>query len=230
MERRLRKSTKEVTKASKARQYAGFVNSKGVEAPAVEPHSVELGDKRLNVDEAVVRKREECLSMVANRRLGRQEELEDEERGSGPRLQFTEIISRLKCELPQLKVVDGAPGSVALYFPRTDAEFKEARAEWEWGRDEFFLYHKYVGGFPKQEIPEYSTIEIDTSLLPTREKRGWRSILITLLKQGVISYNAAVRQFGDVGTDRRGWRWIEQTHKWRQRPTKAFPQEIRNSD
>lgn len=200
---------------------------KSRKAPLVEADINELGDKRLNPEEGVAQKREECLSMVANRRIGGQSELEDKERGSGPRLQFTEIISRLRREIPTLRVLDGSPGNIALYVPRTDGEFREAKAEWDWGRDEFFLYHKYVGGFPKQEIPEYSTIEIDTSLLPTRENRGWRSILITLLKQGVMSYRQAVRQFGDVGSDRRGWRWREQTAKWRQEPTSRFASSMR---
>lgn len=191
-------------------------------APLVEVDPLELTDKRLNPEEAVIQKREECLSICAKKRIGGQDELEQADRGSGPRLQFSEIIGRLKREIPQLKAVDGSPGNVALYFPRTDEEFKEARNEWDFGRDEFFLHHKYVGGFPKQEIPEYSTVDIDTSLIATRENRGWRSILITLLKQGVMSYKQAIRQFGDVGTDVRGWRWREQTHAWRTQPDQKF--------
>lgn len=197
--------------------------------PMVEIDPLELTDKRLNPEEAVAAKREECLALAGKKRFYGQEELEDPDRSSGPRLQFSEIISRLKREIPQLKVMDGSPGSVAVYFPRTDEEFKEAKIEWEWDKDEFFLFYKYVGGFPKQEIPEYSTVDTDTSRLATRENRGWRSILITLLKQGVMSYSQAVRQFGDVGSDSRGWRWREQTHKWRMNPEVKFAACMRNN-
>lgn len=200
---------------------------KVVNAPYVEPDSRMLGDSHLNPEETVIKTREKCLSMCANKRIGGQDELEDKERGSGPRLQFTEIISRLKREIPKLRAVDGSPGNIALYFPRNNKEFAEAKQEWDFIKDEFFLFHKYVGGFPKQDIPEYSTVEIDTSLLPTRENRGWRSILISLLKQGILSYKQAVHQFGDVGTDQRGWRWREQTHMWRSAPEKAFAECIR---
>jgi len=173
----------------------------------IQPDRNELGDKRLDPKEGVARKREECLAMAATRRLPHQAELEDPTRALGPRLQFSEFVSRLKRVIPALKVLDGSPGSVALYFPRNSEELQEATQAWTVDRDVFFLANKYVGGFPKQEIQEYSTVDIDNAMLATKEHRGWRSVLMNLITAGVVSYQAVVKEFGDTGTDRRGWRW-----------------------
>jgi hypothetical protein len=204
-------------------------------APVVEVDRHELGDKRLNPEEAVIRERESLLAICAKKKIGGQDELEDFNRSQGPRLQFTEIISRLRHAAPALRVLDGSLGNVALYFPRNQREYKEVVRESDGSQDGFFLYHKYVSGMPKAGIPEYASVDIDTSHLPTREGwmtngafvqgHSWRSVLIALMRAGVISYSAAVRQFGDVGTDKRGWRWNEQTRPWRNNPDKVFTQD-----
>jgi hypothetical protein len=192
----------------------------------VEVDKNELGDKRLNPEEAVCRERESLLQKAGHYRIDGQDELEDPERACGPRLQYTEVISRIKREAPSLKVVEGSPGSVALYFPRTAKDLEHTIREWDWEhdnkRDPFFRHHRYVGGFPKQEMAEYSTVDVDTSMLPTREKRGWRSVLMALVKQGCLSYAQAVRAFGEVGSDKRGWRWNQQLHPWKSNPNRAF--------
>jgi hypothetical protein len=188
----------------------------------IQPDINELGDLRLDPKEGVAQKREECLSMAAKKRLYKQEELEDPTRALGPRLQFSEVVSKLRRIVPTIKVLDGSPGSVALYTPRTHQEIKDAMRGWQNDRDYFFLKYKYVGGFPKCELQEYSTVDIDNAMLPTKENRGWRSVLIPLIQQGLVSYRTVVNEFGDVGTDRRGWRWNEQTQKWRNNPEVAF--------
>lgn len=203
-----------------------------VEAPYVETDKRMLGDSHLDPAENVVKQREAALAQAGKFRIYGQAELEDPNRGLGPKLQYTELISRLKMIAPRLSAVDGSPGNIALYFPRTRKDYEDTVREWDWENDKkdpFFRVNRYVGGFPKQELPEYSTVDIDTSLLPTREKRGWRSVLITLVKQGVISYHDAVLKFGDVGTDRRGWRWNEQLRPWKQRPFERFKQETQEN-
>lgn len=189
----------------------------------VQPDRNELGDKRLNEDEAVYKLREECLNKASANRLYKQEELENPNRAFGARIQFAEMVAKLQRLIPSMRVLDGSPGNVALYTPRNRSEFEEAKRGWQNDRDIFFMRYKYVGGFPKKELPEYSTVDVDTSLLPTKENRGWRSVLIPLIQQGLVSYRAVVKEFGDVGTDKRGWRWLEQTQKWRNNPEVAFP-------
>jgi hypothetical protein len=167
----------------------------------------ELGDKRLDPKENVAREREKCLALAAQKRLPHQEDIEDPKRALGPRLQFSEFVSRLRRIVPALKVLDGSPGNLALYFPRNRKELQEATQAWDGSRDVFFLRHKYVGGFAKTELQEYSTVDIDNAMLPTKEHRGWRSVLMNLILQSVVGYKDAVREFGDTGTDQRGWRW-----------------------
>ena len=204
-----------------------------VEAPYVETDKRMLGDSHLDPAENVIKQREELLTKAGKFRIYGQDELEDPERAFGPHLQYTELISKLRKVAPKLKAIDGSPGNIALYFPRSAKDYADTLREWDWEhdnkRDPFFRRMRYVGGFPKHSLPEYSTVDIDTSMLPTREKRGWRSVLITLIKQGVLSFNEAVSQFGDVGMDRRGWRWNEQLAPWKQRPNIRFKQETQEN-
>jgi hypothetical protein len=208
-------------------------------APLVQVDPMELGDHRLDPKESVAREREALLDKVSKKQIAGQKELEDFERSRGNRLQFTEIIGRLKREITDLKVLEGSPGNVALYFPRDGADREATRNEIDWMNPPkdigFFVHFKYVGGMPKTEIPEYGSVDIDTSGLPTREGwmeggrfiqgHSWRTTLIMLMKAGAISYNACVEQFGDVGTDKRGWRWREQTAPWRNNPDEKFRHE-----
>lgn len=184
----------------------------------IQPDRNELGDKRLDVAEGVAQKREQCLQMASTRRLPHQEDIEDPMRAFGPRLQFSAFISRLRRVIPSLKVLDGSPGNVALYFHRTRLEVDDRREEWlqeqadavlsgRKTQDPFFLYHKYVGGFPKHDLQEYSTVDVDNAGLATKENRGWRSVLMNLISAGVVSYKDVVTEFGDTGSDQRGWRW-----------------------
>lgn len=193
----------------------------------------ELGDLRLDPKESVAREREKALSMASHKRIYRQDELEDPTRALGPRIQHGEMVRRLKKLIPSLKVLKGSPGNLALYAPRDLGEVAERYYEWLQEQEEasyrgrkrqdpFFLHHKYVGGFPANELQEFTTIDIDNANLGTKEHRSWRTVLIGLLRQGLVSYREVVKEFGDVGTDRRGWRWNDSTRKWRNYPTLRF--------
>jgi hypothetical protein len=191
----------------------------------IQPDRLELGDFRLDPKEAVAQKREECLAMAATKRLHGQDELADPLRALGPRIQFGEMLSKLRRITPSLVIKEGSPGSVALYYPRSRKEFDDALRAWQWDRDYFFLKHKYVGGFEKQELQEFSTIDEDNAFLATKEHRGWRTVLISLIQQGCVSYRKVIKEFGDVGTDRRGWRWREALRAYRNNPEVAFQEE-----
>jgi hypothetical protein len=205
----------------------------------VQPDIRELGDFRLDPKESVAREREKALAMAARKRIYKQGELEDAQRALGPRIHFEEMIRRLRKLIPSLKVLDGSPGNVALYVPRDTGEVAARYYEWLQEQEEasargrkrqdfFFLYHKYVGGFPKLELQEYTTIDIDNANLGTKEHRSWRTVLIGLLRQGVLSYKEVVSEFRDIGTDRRGWRWNDSTRKWRNYPSIRFSEQKEN--
>jgi hypothetical protein len=181
----------------------------------VETDINELGDKRLSPPEAVARETEELLKIASTRKIAHQDELEDPERSSGPKLYYTEILRRLRNISPHLKVLDGAPGNVALFFPKRLHEYdEEGRFEYDSeGRvrqkDPFFYHYKYVGGMSQDYLPEYAHVTLDTSNLPVREIRGWRSVLIRLIKEGAITYSGAVKEFGEA-KGKRSSLWKEQ--------------------
>jgi len=175
----------------------------------------ELGDKRLNPDEAVYREREDLLKLASTRKIGGQEELEDAERSCGPRLSWQEVIRRLRLCNPELKFHDAQGGAhIAVYRPKNRAELEADRYERDPEKHEWWNDHKYAGGFPKQELPEYSHVILDTSNLPVREIRGWRSVLLSMIKAGGITYSASVKHFGEaIGF--RSSRWYEQMQPYR---------------
>ena len=175
----------------------------------------ELGDKRLSPEESIYRETEELLKLASTRKIGGQEELEDQERSAGPRIHFTDFIRRVHKFNSGVLVVEGMAGSVALYILKPYTE---------WNQDDTghrYPNHKYVGGLEKQRLPEFSHVILDTSNLPIREYRGWRSVLIALVKNGVLSYNEAIQAFGEpVG--RRGDRWFQQLREHKFYSNKRF--------
>lgn len=195
-------------------------------APYVETDRAELGDKRLNPEESVIRERESLLSICATRRIWGQDELEKAERADGPRLPYTELLRRIHLCNPAIVAKDGMEGSVALYIRKRPEEYTETDNILRFQpwlaremnipvpKDEFFIDHKYLTGFRKEAIAEYSYITIDSSLLPHREMRGWRSVLIALIKAGAVRYSDAISIFGNPEGDKRSTRWFDQLQKF----------------
>lgn len=185
----------------------------------------ELGDAKLDAKENVAKLRELALKDASKYRIENQDELTDAKRSEGRRLSHTEILGRLQRLVPDLTAKEGSPGNLALYCPRTvdqvDAAIREGSGGS--GNDLFFLMNRYVGGLPKEELPEWGYLDIDTSLLATREHlRGWRTILIGLIRAGVLSYDAACAEFGDPATDPRAVQWMRKTLEWRENGSKRF--------
>jgi hypothetical protein len=196
-------------------------------APLVQTDIHELGDERLNPEENVARLREELLQQEAKKKIWGQEELEDPERSSGPCIPWARLIGRLQKCNPGIRVRDGIPGNVALYFRKRPDEYTEVDEiillNPELARsmdipvpdDDFFVHHKYVGGFEMKPMPEWAHVTLDSSEIAHREVRGWRSVLIALIKARVITYEAAVAEFGDPETDSRSGRWFDQVAKFK---------------
>src|SRR6185437_14497578 len=123
-------------------------------APMVETDINELGDKRLNPEEGVIKEREELLKKASVYRVEDQGELENPERSSGSRMAYSELLRRLMLICPELTARDGSAGNLALYYPRDVDELDEACREGGC-TDIFFILNKYVGGIPKEELPEW---------------------------------------------------------------------------
>lgn len=192
----------------------------------IKPDKNDLGDKRLSAEEGVIKKREECLTQASAHRIAGQNELEDPERSAGPRLYYTEVIQRIRKAAgytadgnPRVQILDGSPGNVAIYRIKhrgeyDGSEFLETRRPPNGLHPDFFKDHVYVTGMPKDWLPEYSHVILDTSLLPVREIRGWRSVVMALIKSGALTYQQAINQFGEAVGERSG-RWHEQLRPYR---------------
>ena len=62
----------------------------------------------------------------------------------------------------------------------------------------------------KEHLPEWGHVTVDASNIAHREIRGWRSVLMALIKAKAISYDAAVEEFGNPILDARSQFWFEQ--------------------
>lgn len=181
-------------------------------APYVETNRAMLGDKHLDEKESVIRERERAINQASKCKIGGQAELENSDRSAGPRLHYSEIIRRIQSLNPRIAIRDGMPGNVAIYRPKRREEYNDAEREMRSApRDEqWFWDHVYVSGMLKDWLPEYAHVTLDNAGLPTREVRGWRSVLIALVKSGAITRRGCNELFGDPSGDKRSGRWFEQ--------------------
>lgn len=207
---------REIIKFNKEGQVTASVVEvkKDIEAPYVEPEISMLGDLHLDPVEAVKREREDLLRIRHKReKIHGQEELDKADRSRGTRLYYSEFLTKLQRIVSGFFVKDGSPGQLALYVPKTESEI--IRDGYDLTHPQWHNESKYVTGFPKDWLPEWGHILNDTDGIGNREVRGWRSILIALIKQKVISYTAAINEFGDPVEDQRSKFWYEQLHQLR---------------
>lgn len=145
----------------------------------IETDISQLGDKRLAGDELIAREKEKTQAQLDTKRIPDQTDLENREAGMGQVLPCSEFLRLLGKICPGLLIEKGGyPNSVAL-------------RRWINGEK------KYVTGFQLLDgyIPEYSTVFVDENKLPVGEIRGWRNILIALLKQGLLNMEAIKKEF-----------------------------------
>ena len=175
-----------------------------------------LGDTHLDAAENLAKLKEDNAKLTAKHRLPDQDELENAERAWGPQLPYQELIRKVRKLNPAILVVDGSEGNVAIYVPKTRKELIEESEDNNPTSHSWHRAHKYVSGCPKKPLPEYSTILVDERGRMTRELRGWRSVLIALVKANGITYRQAIEAFGNPETDQRSGRWFQQLKQYRQ--------------
>lgn len=174
--------------------------------------NAQLGDKHLDPKEAVAREREELLTQISPRKAYGQAELDKPERSTGSRLYYSTLLKKLKNIYPSFLVKDGIPGNVALYQPKTKEQIDVDG--YDLTRPAWHNESIYVTGFAKDWIPEWGHFLNDTDGIAEREVRGWRSILIAMIKQGLFTYDAAVEEFGNPEHDQRSRFWFEQLQEY----------------
>lgn len=183
-------------------------------APMVEVDKHELGDARLNPEEAVVREREDLLRIRHQKHaIPGQASLVDVDRSTGSRIPCGEFIVRLHKLNPAILVKDGIPGNVALYIRKSEIELE--CDGYDLTRPMWWNEHKYVSGIPTSLLPEWGHLTTDTDGIAEKEVRGWRSVLIAFIKARVFTYAQAALEFGDPVFDQRSRFWFEQLSQFR---------------
>lgn len=166
----------------------------------IQPDRNELGDRRLDPKESLAKIKADNIALRAKHKIKGQAQLEDEVAALGNPMGFSEFILKLRKLNPALIIQDGGyPNAVAVRIFRDNGDGEGPRLT-------------YLTGFLKEVLPEYSSVTTDEHGVAQNEKRGWRSVLLMLLKQRVLSYPDVVRVFGDA-VGQRSNRWHEQLFK-----------------
>lgn len=145
---------------------------------------------RLSTAEHTARLRELNYNSVAvqRQRWEHQEEYRNDAARIGRPMHHTDLLAKLEKLIPSLYIVEGRiVGDLAIY--RT---FSQPQPQLE-GRTFEYLFYTPTG-----YLPEYSIIEFDEIRdVPIREKmRGWRTVLLRLIKAGLITESECNRNFG----------------------------------
>lgn len=158
--------------------------------------SNDLGDKRLSPEEGVAQLKEKIQKQVAAKKIPNQKLLEDHDQALGSPLSHTEFIRRLRLMKPSLVIQDGGvAGAIQLRHAVNDPEEG--------------VVTRYVTGFYKGVLPEFSSILTDEHGMPGREIRGWRTVLLVLIHCKIATYAEVKAAFGEPH-GQRGILWREQ--------------------
>lgn len=146
---------------------------------------------RMSTDEHVHRLKEQNYNSeaVKKQRWEHQEEdeLANDRSRIGHPMHHTELLDKLRRLIPDLFVIDGRfQGDLAAY--RIYGQ-PQPRLE---GRTFEYLFY-----IPTGILPEFSAYEFDARDVPIREKlRGWRTVLLRLIKARMVSEDDINRVFG----------------------------------
>jgi hypothetical protein len=170
------------------------------------------GMAMLDSGEALLESKEKTKIFQKNKGLllHKQDELEDHVLSQGKRMHWKEFLRILEKANPRLLIKGGTEGNIAVYrLKRSDEDQTPDSNAPGW-----YNAHSYVTGFPCTWLPEFSSITTDSHGVAKREIRGWRSVLMALIKARALTYNDAKRHFGEpMGA--RGWRWHTDLHKYK---------------
>lgn len=137
-----------------------------------------LYNSRLGRDEVEGYLKEDEDRRLANKRLPGQEERKESPARWGRAMHSSEFINRLRQIIPNLHVRDGnIPGDISLYKVFGDSV-------------------DYVCYLTSGIMPEYEIVRVDEHNLPVGSKRGWRTVLLRLIKSGLVTEEQAIKCFG----------------------------------
>lgn len=136
--------------------------------------------------------------MLMRYRLDDHEDLKNAEARMGKQMAHNELIRRVVKLNPNVWAEDSRTHKNGIGFYTTDSEGNK----------------KYLVAFEKGYLPEFSYIIVDRADLPIKEVRGWRTVLLRLLKQGVLTWKQIVDVFEDAyGYNAKRWQHYTRQHK-----------------
>ena len=150
----------------------------GDENAACLPCVNRLYDSRLARDEVEPYLKQDMAVRNKPYELSGQEERKDSPARWGHVLHSSELLLRLQRIIPNLHVKDGRIGNDVSLFQVIGDEIK-------------YLVWTHQGN-----LPEYSIVVTNWQNRPIREIRGWRTVLLRLIKAGVITEEQALKHFG----------------------------------
>lgn len=146
---------------------------------------------RLSTSEHTARLKELNYNSHATRRQRwqNQQDYENDEARVGRPMHHSELLRKIRKRIDCLYITDGRIiGDLAVFqiFPCAQPDLG--------GRD-----FKYLFYIPTGMLPEFSQYEFDDRDIPIREsKRGWRTVLLRLIKLGLLSEERCDREFGSA--------------------------------
>lgn len=173
-------------------------NSLGVEAPVVFPDKGELGDTRLDPKENVLKLKEKIRKQRQPHVLPEQPYLLMQA-AIGKPMGWRELVAKLKKLNPSLIIMDGGyPNSIQLRIPDPANLDPKDRGT------------TYVGGFKKQVLSEFDTATTDKWGVADKFERGWRTVILNLIKWGYARKADADKIFGEASGNARSDLWARQ--------------------
>ena len=136
-------------------------------------------NSRLNPTEALASLEEDTDRSLQKFRLPEQDTLTKEEARWGRAMHHTDFLSKLRIIVPGLVVQEApyTPNAFSLYQVKGDTV-------------------QYLGWMHQEYAPEFEVIITDKRNLPIAQKRAWRTVLLRLIKSGVITEQQANQVFG----------------------------------
>lgn len=136
-------------------------------------------NSRLSPTEALASLQEDTDRSLQKFRLPDQDFLSKEEARWGRPMHHTDFISKLRTIVPGLVVMEApyTPNAFSLYLVKGEQV-------------------QYLGWMQQEYAPEFEVIITNERNLPVAQKRAWRTVLLRLIKAGIITEQEAQEVFG----------------------------------
>lgn len=168
---------------------------------------------KLSIAEHTLRVKEQNQLGVKSQQWEDQAAFKNDEARVGRTMPHSDLITKLQRLIPDLYVTAGnIIGDLAFYQVAGSPQKK-------WGDNSF----RYLFYCPTGVLPEFSQYEFDARDIPVREKkRGWRTVLLRLIKSGLLTEEVCNKEFG-FARGEAAYIWYREI--WRHRNRSEVPEQ-----